>query len=172
MAASALARTYDEYELMESGFGGPSLFQKNRRTLKIATSMENEDTNNVVQPIRETRPLPKISDAPSRSFQLLQQWEGQVQQVTENSFIAVIADKTSPENDDEEVEIDLAEVAPDDHALVRPGSLFYWSVGYEHGRGLPRQRVSRIRFRRLPGLTMRDIARAKQKAREFRSLFV
>lgn len=171
MTASALAKTYEESEVAESGGCEPSVFQKTRRKLKIATSIDSKEGDVLVRPVREIRPIPKISATVYRSFKLLQQWEGQVQRVAGSSFVAIITDKTNQENDEEEVEIDLAEVAPDDFALVRPGSLFYWAVGYEDGQGIPRQRVSRIRFQRLPGLTTRDIARAKQNARTFRSLF-
>ena len=121
---------------------------------------------------RELRVVPKARDAGfSRSFQLLQQWEGQVKEVTADSFVAIISDMTNPRNAEEEVELGLEDVAPDDMQLLRPGSLFYWAVGYEDGRGVPRQRVSRIRFRRLPGLTTRDVARAKETAKTFATLF-
>lgn len=171
MTASALAKTYEEFEFAESGGCERSVFQITRRNLKFSTSIDFKERDDLAHSVREIRPIPKISATTYRSFKLLQEWEGQVQQVTGSSFVAIITDRTNQENDQEEVEIDMAEVAPDDHALVRPGSLFYWAVGYEHGQGIPRQRVSRIRFRRLPGLTTRDIARAKQNAKTFRSLF-
>jgi hypothetical protein len=82
---------------------------------------------------------------------LLQLWEGHVTSVAVNEFSAVIRDKTDPTNPDEEVSIALEELGADDLELVRPGAVFYWSVRYEQEIGLARRRVSRIRFRRLPG---------------------
>lgn len=173
MNSTALARTFDENdEVADSGFRETLVFRRIRRSIELVT----EDGVSVVRapktaPVKETRPIPKIPDVFLRTFQLLQQWEGQVKQVTGDSFVAVISDKTNLGSDDEEVELDIMEVAPEDAHLVRPGALFYWSVGYEDGRGIPRQRVSRVRFRRLPGLTSRDIRRARESARKFASLF-
>ena len=55
---------------------------------------------------------------------------------------------------------------------MRIGALFYWSIGYEDGPGIPRQRVSRFRLKRLPGLTVREIENAKKNAASFKELFI
>jgi len=106
-----------------------------------------------------------------RKFQLLQIWEGIVGKVTEEEFIASLQDKTNPSNPEEGVEISLGEVSDEDRNLVRPGAVFYWSIGYEDSLGFPRQRVSRIRFRRLSGWTPQEIMMSEEKAKEFASLF-
>lgn len=117
-------------------------------------------------------PVPKTAvDLTPRHFQLIQQWEGVVKAVSHDAFTCVLADKTNRENFDEEVEIDLSEVPDGDERLLRPGACFYWSIGYESGPGLPRQRVSRIRLQRLPGLTRRQIAKAERNALKLSSLF-
>lgn len=121
--------------------------------------------------VKKLRVVPHVVAKFSRSFRLLQGWEGLVTQVSDDSFMSIITDKTNSDNDQEEVELDLGEIPEEDLRFVRAGALFYWSVGYEDGLGIPRQRVSRIRFKRLPGLTTREIARAKATADTLSSLF-
>lgn len=106
-----------------------------------------------------------------RSFQLLQSWEGRVDEVQEGEMVATIRDKTNPSNPEEGVVISLGEVSEEDQKLVRPGAVFYWSIGYEGSPGFPRRRISQIRFRRLPGWTKREIKNAEKKAEEFSGLF-
>jgi hypothetical protein len=173
MTSTALARITEEEDIaVYSGHSESPAFRKIHRPLSLVTSSEPKGASNDLLSIQEIRPIPRTrDDVFLRSFQLLQQWEGQVKEVTHDSIVAVVSDKTNLDNEDEEVELDLAEIDPDDLYLVRPGSLFYWSVGYEGGRGIPRQRVSRIRFKRLPGITTRDIGRAKKNALKFATLF-
>lgn len=174
MKSTALAIAIDEFdEAVSSGYREAPVFRKIHRPLELVTSIEPEEESLRDYGIREIRPIPRVRDDDLflRSFQLLHQWEGQVKEVKKDSFVAFISDKTNPENEDEEVDLDLREVDSNDLNLVRPGSLFYWAVGYEDGRGVPRQRVSRIRFKRLPGLTTRDIGRAKENAKKFAALF-
>lgn len=173
MNTAALARTYDEIdEAVESDYRQPQTISKIRAPAALEDKNELLSESEIASfKVRTLEPKPDFPDDFPRSFQLLQQWEGIVKEVTDNSFVAVISDKTTPSNSDEEVELDLREVPPGDLRLLRSGSLFYWSVGYEDGLGVPRQRVSRIRFQRLPGLTSRDIARAKETAEEYAALF-
>jgi hypothetical protein len=177
MNRTALALSADEFDdVVPSRYQETQVFrripnQSVQPTLATASETPTQDAYES-RNFHEIRPIPKArSNVFARTFHLLQQWEGQVTEVLADSFVAVVSDKANSENADEEVELDLTEVDPSDMYLLRPGSLFYWSVGYEDGRGIPRQRVSRIRFRRLPGLTTRDIARAKENAKKFATLF-
>lgn len=137
--------------------------------VKLTTSSEIETSAE-----RFPQPLPSIRAVNSQlsPFRMLQQWEGKVVTVSRDTFVAIISDRTNPENPEEEVEIELSEISQNDIGLIRPGSFFYWAVGYEDAPGIPRQRVSRIRFRRLPGWTAQEIKRAKQKASQLAELFV
>ena len=121
-----------------------------------------------------TRLTPRVlgSTVNYRPFTVLQQWEGTVIESSATAFVARLVDKTGIGRDEEEVEIDLDEIDIDDRKLVKPGSSFYWAIGYEDAPGVPRQRVSRIRFRRLPGWTRRELDRAALSARRLESLFV
>jgi hypothetical protein len=102
---------------------------------------------------------------------LLQLWEGRVSSVAHNEFTAVVTDKTDPKNPDEEVTISLDELGEEDVPLVRAGAVFYWSVRYEQDVGMPRQRVTRIRFRRLSGWNQTERERAEEFARQARALW-
>jgi hypothetical protein len=92
---------------------------------------------------------------------VLQVWEGTVTNLANDEFTAIIRDKTEEGNPDEEVVLSTDELAVEDLPLLRPGAIFYWSVRYEQERGLPRRRVSRIRFRRVPGWTNADIRQSE-----------
>lgn len=172
MTATALAeQTFEGFDAAISSRGTPSrLLVINHEVQQRVATTDALDEQAMPFRIKGIRPNQSLGLFP-RSFACLQQWEGQVKEVTKESFVAVVSDKTNQVNADEEVELDLADVDVEDMRLVRPGALFYWAIGYEDGIGVPRQRVSRIRFRRLPGITTRDIARAKDNAKKFASLF-
>ncbi len=104
-------------------------------------------------------------------FRLLQLWEGKVLNVTDTEFEALISDKTNPDLPDEIVTIDIDELSPDDVPLTRPGSVFYWSVGYVDFPGRGRIRESKIRFRRLRGWTTAEIQSARETGKRLEALF-
>lgn len=172
---NALARTaYSSRSGLSSSYNEVPTYEEsqvqNENTLDTLSDHPEHDTCRTPV-VKKLRVVPDVPAEFSRSFRLLQGWEGLVTQVSDDSFMAIITDKTNPNNDQEEVELDLGEIPDEDLRFVRAGALFYWSVGYEDGLGIPRQRVSRIRFKRLPGLTMREIARAKVMADTLSSLF-
>ncbi|MBE7157215.1 MAG: hypothetical protein INR62_02045 [Rhodospirillales bacterium] len=95
------------------------------------------------------------------SFKPLQQWEGVVLEVTPDSFIARLTDGRDSKVV-EEAEIDLQEVSPEDLELIQEGAVFYWKIQYQDRPS--RQRISDIRFRRLPDWTPEQTALADQEA--------
>lgn len=94
----------------------------------------------------------------------LQQWEGVVMEVLQDSFIVRLVDLTNEIDDDEEAEISLDEVSGGDIELVAPGAIFYWHIGYYTSAGGQRTRTSDIRFRRLPSWRAEDITKVNQEA--------
>jgi len=104
-------------------------------------------------------------------YRLLQLWDGRVRNVKSNEFEAIISDKTNPNLPDEIVTIDIEELSPDDLPLAKPGSVFYWSIGYVDLPGRGRSRESKIRFRRLQGWTEKELERAKETAARLEILF-
>jgi hypothetical protein len=102
---------------------------------------------------------------------LLQLWEGTVVRIDKAEFTAILRDKTDDNNPDEEVVLSTEELAPEDIDLLRPGAVFYWSIRYEQEPGLPRRRVSRIRFRRVPGWTTSEIQRAESVGKRVKAIW-
>lgn len=103
---------------------------------------------------------------PPRRFEMIQQFEGIVTEVTEDSLMADIADLTDPSNPVEFVEIPFREITPEDLRLVVPGAVFYWSMGYETSSNGQVRRVSEIRVRRNPIWSQRmvdDVSSAATK---------
>lgn len=176
MKSSAL-RTIDFLDMDDGSFSvEPKTYQKihlrQESPLELMAGGPLNANISMRERHKQLAPVPKISVTPlQRNFQLIQQWEGVVKAVSSDAFTCVIKDKTNSDNFDEEVEIDTSEVPEGDLHLLRPGSWFYWSIGYESGPGLPRQRVSRIRFKRLAGLSWRQLEKARSNAHKISSLF-
>ena len=113
---------------------------------------------------------------PSTRYIRLQEWEGVVTRADGDAFEATLYDKTDTSNPPEQAEFTRDDLAWDeDMQLVAPGAIFDMSVGYEIKmigyRPGQRQKVCRLRFRRLPGWTKRDIEEIDRKAAEFESVF-
>lgn len=139
--------------------GEPGLTISNLSLTNNAPSHPESNYSEVPPRVVLTRPV-----SSQNSFRLLQRWDGTVVSLDDDTFTAVIRDKTNPLNYDEEVTISFEEVPPEDHGLIMRGAIFYWSVGYSEGPGRPRERASRIRFRRLPAWSEREISDAANRA--------
>lgn len=85
-----------------------------------------------------------------RRFEPLQQWEGVVEELSEHIVTATIADLTDHSREAEIVTLSQEEFAEADWPVLVPGSIFYWSIGYEYVTGGTKRRVSEIRVRRTP----------------------
>lgn len=107
--------------------------------------------------------LPYRFEKDHERFIPLQKWEGVVLEVGPETFSARLADLTrsSPE---EEAEFPVDEISNADWALLQPGGVFYWTIGYSNDRFGQRKRESRIRFRRLPAWTAEEIEGARREA--------
>lgn len=91
-------------------------------------------------------------------FELLQKWEGQVESVSREQFVARLFDLTDPSRPVEVASFDVAELAAEDRPLLTPGAVFYWSMGYQVERSGQKMRVSFLRFRRLPSWTKEELS--------------
>jgi len=111
--------------------------------------------------------LPIFVRKPSRSneFVLMQNWEGVVLKVRNDSFLARLVDLTS-KGVEEEAELLMDEVSDEDRELIKPGAIFYWFIGYLDSRTGQRTRSSIIRFRRLPAWQEKEIQRAQREAEQ------
>jgi CheY-like chemotaxis protein len=94
----------------------------------------------------------------------LQEWEGQVQEVGSNYFSARLVDLTAGEKEEtEEAELPLDDLIESDRALVVPGAVFRWIIGYRYMYG-QKERFTRVVIRRLPMWTEQEIRSADREA--------
>jgi len=110
--------------------------------------------------------MPVVS-SPDYRFQLLQQWEGRVSNISDAEFTAVLRDLTDPSKPDEEATFSLEEIPEQDKGLVVTGAIFYWVIGYRMSASGQKTRSSDLRFRRLPVWTRAEIKRLAKRAEEF-----
>jgi hypothetical protein len=103
------------------------------------------------------------------SDRLLQKWRGTVLSIQNDDVTARLVDETNTSHPVEIVVLSSSEFDDEDRPLIVPGAVFYLSIRYEQSRGRPRQRVTRLRIRRLPGFSSSDVTRAKAAATAFRS---
>ena len=90
---------------------------------------------------------------------------------SEEEFSAQISDITSPENPDEEVWLSFNEIQDSDLEQLTVGDSFVWYIGYQQGPLVSRQSFSKIRFRRLPVWSQREIEVASSRAKELSDFF-
>lgn len=93
----------------------------------------------------------------------LQAWEGAVLEVDDSSFVARAVD-VAGEHADEEVSLPKDELSDFDLDLLEPGAIFYWTIGYREKPGGARERVSQIRFRRLPAWSTPQLEQVEVRA--------
>ena len=103
-------------------------------------------------------------------FNVKQKWEGYVLEVGQDTFRARLVPIVG-EDADLEAEIYLADVEEPDQVLVKPGAVFYWSIGYAIRPSGNRYQASFIRFRRLPPMSKEKLGIARAKAKQLMSLF-
>ena len=113
-----------------------------------------------LDPIRRFVRLPP----PTSHLLVLQKWEGSVTAVEHGVFSAVLRDLTDPAHADERIDLPFDEVTEGDRGLIAVGAVFYWCIGYRDQADGQRERVSLIRFQRLPAWTRRELAEARAAA--------
>ena len=84
-------------------------------------------------------------------------------------MVARLIDLSEKESEGE-AEFALDEIHSDDLPLVKPGAIFYWTIGYLD-KGGQRIRASIIRFRRLPRWRTEELDAAKKDAEYTQKLF-
>jgi hypothetical protein len=98
--------------------------------------------------------------------EVLQEWEGQVQEVGERYFSARLVDLTQNGTEEtEESELPLDDLVEGDRALLIPGAVFRWIIGYRWEDG-EKGRFTRVVIRRLPIWTEQEIKSADKEAAE------
>lgn len=149
---------------------GDVRFESDVGSASAAGSFQTFTLGSLQRMVNAPEPIRLVPDARTANV-LLQLWEGTVVGVGQGEFTAVVRDKTNTTNPDEEVVISFEELGDEDRPLVRIGAIFYWSIRYEQEPGLPRRRVTRIRFRRLPAWSKSEVQRVDDFAQRARSLW-
>ena len=154
----------------------PSEFQGTRRSMLDTALPQKESKAHTENPFPDQAPalsfVPQIPSPPRplEKLLVLQKWEGTVISSSADEFTAELRDLTSPDRAIEQVVLSVEEIAESDRRLMASGAVFYWSVGYRETLWGQRERVSSLRFRRLPAWTRSDLDEVKRKAREFAAL--
>jgi hypothetical protein len=95
--------------------------------------------------------LPRLGSPPKElhiSFHPLQEWEGYVVAVHQDTFTARLTDLTrGADMAEEEAEFPLDDLANEDRELAQVGGVFRWAIGY-HRVGGTKIRGSHLVFRR------------------------
>lgn len=87
--------------------------------------------------------------------EVVEDWEGVVDRVEGNTFVARLYD-VAGKAPDEEAEFELDEVREDQLQQVRPGAFFWWRAEIVREETGERVRRSSVTFRRLPAPTEQD----------------
>lgn len=96
---------------------------------------------------------------------IVQDWEGIVESIETEIFTALLRDLTANEAyPGERADLPIEDITPDDRGLLKPGAIFYLTIGRSTGPTGQQQRFSRMEFRRLPVWTSADFDRADERA--------
>ena len=140
-----------EQPLVIASYGKSASQNGNRELLSHATE-------GAQQYGRTDLPAPaKSRVVQSESFRAIQEWEGCVTRIDDDTFAAQLTDRTAGKTlAEEEADFPIDDVSEDDRQLLTLGAVFRWVVGYQRSASGTKKRVSQIVFRRLPMLTERD----------------
>ena len=117
-------------------------------------------------------PPSKVSVPPMATLRALQEWEGYVDSIEDDVFVARLIDVTAGmSHENEEATIPLDELSARDAASIKIGSIFRWVIGYEYSPEGTRKRVSQIVFRDIPKMTEGDLHVGREWARKIASAF-
>lgn len=86
-------------------------------------------------------------------------------------FVARIKDISDTDKPDELVTLSFEEIQDSDQKQLAEGDSFIWYIGYVQGRLVSREGFSKIRFRRVPVWSEREIGMASSAAEELLDFF-
>jgi len=106
------------------------------------------------------------------SFCAIQEWEGYVTKIVNNIVFADLVDLVrNEERPSTTAEIPSVEFQDDEVNDLHIGTVFRWSIGYYRSRTGQKDRVSRIRLRKLPVFGKVDRTDVDREAQEFLTYF-
>ena len=159
-------------ELIQHMLAGPTGRQRTQSTLGDSLaedSLAKEESSDPYHGEAELFQLPAFESRPrflQSSFTAVQEWEGHVVEVGDDTFTARLMDVTAGvETDREEADFLISDVGESDYDLLVPGAVFRWSIGYVR-MGITKIRGSQIVFRRLPKWQAIDVNQGRKRAQE------
>lgn len=170
-------------ESVISKFSQDSKLSLTRNTMKFLEDDTHASLSFCESPIKKYFDFPEYKDNKhivSKSFQLVQEWEGYVQEIYEsnNLFSAILLDITAKEQfPTEEGDFGLENVSEFDKHLLRPGAVFRWVIGYALQRSLNKNGLvsvtkissSSLVFRRMPRWSQTSLEKAVATANSFKN---
>jgi hypothetical protein len=110
---------------------------------------------------------PSPRGGPLMSFVTRQKWQGYVVEADDETFSAVIYDMTNTTDmGPEQVVLPKEEVSTFMQGLIKPGSIFFWDIGFRTDPVGQRSKQSILSFPMIPVWDRRDIRGAKERARD------
>jgi hypothetical protein len=151
-------RKFEEAEIL-TGMNGTDagIIEANKRD-DITVGLKVKTGKLILTP-PETTPFQEYSKA-------IQKWEGKVISFSNDTFKAILTPIVG-DGSEQEAEIYIEDITPNERSLIEPGAVFYWSIGYLE-RPAGRVRESVFRFRRLPTWTEQE---TKKPARDLNIYF-
>lgn len=131
------------------------------------TNMTPPNRENLADPSQyQTAPrLEQKRSVQVASYHALQQWEGNVTYFDSEKMIVELVDITrGGARPTEQAEIPLSELSYEQLQILRLGSVFRWTIGYETLPSSQKRRVSQLVFRQLPQWTKADLNAANRGA--------
>jgi hypothetical protein len=116
---------------------------------------------------RITRPaiIPKDGKRDQDIFVPMEKWAGVVTHIGEGSFRARVIEQLNG-GGEEEAEFPIRNISEGDRALLEPGAVFYWVIGFRETPSGQRMSSSTVRFRRLAKWGESEIRAAELAAEE------
>ncbi len=130
------------------------------QTYYNGSSHFSKQINSVVSNV----PVSRNSLSQVEIFQVLQEWEGRVLSVGEDTFTARLIDIENNPNH-EEGDFFIKDVRNDDLKLLKPGAIFRWVVGTVVKQDRTEHCYSDIVFRRLSKWSHGELSEADKEAR-------
>lgn len=97
------------------------------------------------------------------SFAVLQEWEGYVVSISNDTFTARLLDVTKDSSiEDEEADFPIDDLDDADRARICLGAIFRWAIGYRRSPGGTKDRYSRIVLRNLPAWTKKELEKNRR----------
>ncbi len=142
---------YNEKDSKVFIYAKPSTVDKLDKRILFRSRLVLKPTTIVITPIEDIK----------------QQFNGTVIHFKRNELTVLLEDITDPSKPNEEMVISLEEIEVEDRPLIQIGARFYLNIGYRYGPKYPRERFTKISFRRLPKWTEDELQEAEKLAKKY-----